>query len=339
MPARHVYLSARSALCPLGTPKCPLGTPKCPLGTGKTPKKKGRGPERFFQVEAEVEGEGRPGLTLLRGIDRKKKGENDGEGVLGHGHASEPWHESEADQERPPGPARAPRIGPETQKQGMVLQGKKNSLSAIHHREGRARALLMLLWMLLLMLLWMLLLMQLLMLLLMPKTLPRYPKPCPATRSLVPLPETSLALYPKPCPATRSLVPLPETLPRYPKPCPATRDLLSSLPEALPRYPKPCPATRNLAPLPEALSRYPKLCPATRSLARNLARNLAPLPEALPLPEPVLLLVLLRSSPARKSSPITAQSACKKTPNRFASCKRPRRGISIGVLVKNPDFQ
>ena len=52
------------------------------------PKKKGRGPERFFQVEAEVEGEGRPGLTLLRGIDRKKKGENDGEGVLGHGHAS-----------------------------------------------------------------------------------------------------------------------------------------------------------------------------------------------------------------------------------------------------------
>ena len=77
MPARHcarsALLSARSALLSVCS------------ALEKT-KKKGRGPERFFQVEAEVEG--RPGLTLLRGIDRKKKGENDGEGVLGHGHAS-----------------------------------------------------------------------------------------------------------------------------------------------------------------------------------------------------------------------------------------------------------
>ena len=175
----------------------------------------------------------------------------------------------------------------------------------------------MLLWMLLLMLLWMLLLMQLLMLLLMPKTLPRYPKP------------EALPRYPKPCPATRNLAPLPETLPRYPKPCPATRNL-APLPEALSRYPKLCPATRSLVPLPETLPRYPKPCPATRSLA--------PLPEALPLPEPVLLLVLLRSSPARKSSPITAQSACKKTPNGFASCKHPRRGIFHWCPCQEPRF-
>ena len=174
-----------------------------------------------------------------------------------------------------PGP---PGLVLRRKKRAWFCKEKKHSLSAIHHREGRARALLMLLWMLLLMLLWMLLLMQLLMLLLMPKTLPRYPKPCPATRSLAPLPE-ALSRYPKPCPATRNLAPLPEALSRYPKPCPATRSLVPLPETSLALYPKPCPATRSLVPLPETLPRYPKPCPATR--------NFAPLPEALPetLPE------------------------------------------------------
>ena len=137
----------------------------------------------------------------------------------------------------------------------------------------------------------------------------RYPRPCPATRSLVPLPETSLALYPKPCP----------------KPCPATRSLarnLGALPEALPRYPKPrpkpCPATRSLAPLPEALSRYPSQCCCWRwcccwcCCARALPANQ----------------VRLRHSLLAKKH---------QTGLRHAST--PEEVFSIGVLVKNPDFQ
>ena len=115
-------------------------------------------------------------------------------------------------------------------------------------------------------------------------------------------------------PLQRELVPLPETLPRYPKPCPAKKPCPAS--ETLPRYPKPCPATRNLAPLPEALSRYPKLCPATRSLARNLVRNLA-------------------RNLARYPKPCRYPSQCQ-TGLRHASTEEV---FSIGVLVKNPDFQ
>ena len=119
----------------------------------------------------------------------------------------------------------------------------------------------------------------------LPETLPRYPKPCPATKP---------CRYPKPCPATRDLLSsLPETLPRYPKPCryprpcPATGSLARTL-APLPQ--NPCPTTgslaRTLAPLPEALPeplpRYRKPCQNPCPATRSLARTLAPLPEALP---------------------------------------------------------